>query len=94
MDPADLPGSTRSGSASAKAEGAGGYILAGLLIFGGVGVWLDRSLNTNFLTPLGIVVGCLAGGYLVYLRVVRVPTDTLVDKQNGSSSPMVEGDSR
>ncbi len=84
----------RSGSTSASAEAAGGYILAGLLIFGGVGVWLDRSLHTGVLTPLGIVVGCLAGGFLVYLRVVRVPSDALVEEQNGSSPPMAEGDSR
>ena len=36
----------------------------------------------------------LLGGYLVYLRVVRVAHDIDGEVQNGRSSGMAEGDSR
>jgi F0F1-type ATP synthase assembly protein I len=95
MAQADKPASNASFRApSVAAEAAGGYLLAGLLIFGGVGVALDRWLDMTAMTPLGIVVGCLLGGYLVYLRVVRVPRDTDDDVQNGRSSGVAEGDCR
>ena len=97
MAQADPPGdsfSAKPGSPSVGVEGAGGYILAGLLVFGGIGVWLDRSLDMAVWTPVGIVVGCLLGGYLVYLRVVRPPDANDDDVQNGSSNRMAEGDSR
>lgn len=45
------------------------------------------------MTPIGIVVGFVLGGWLVYLRVVRVPH---VDEhvQNGRTSGVAEGDGR
>jgi F0F1-type ATP synthase assembly protein I len=72
-------------------EAAGGYLIAGLLIFGGIGVLLDRWLDMTVMTPLGIVVGCLLGGYLVYLRVVRTPFGS-DDETNGRSAGVAEGD--
>jgi len=56
-------------------EAAGGYVLSGLLVFGFLGMVLDRWLGLHILTPLGLVVGALLGGYLVYVRVVRVPDE-------------------
>lgn len=54
---------------------------------------LDRLLDTSVMTPIGIVVGFLLGGWLVYLRVVRAPhVDDHV--QNGSASGVAEGDGR
>ena len=95
MAQADQPASNASsGAPSVAAEAAGGYLLAGLLIFGGIGVWLDRWLDMTAMTPVGIVVGCLLGGYLVYLRVVRVPHDIDDEVQNGRTSGMAEGDCR
>ena len=95
MAQADQPGNAGNASSrtpSAGVEAAGGYLLAGLLIFGGLGVWLDRSLDMSVMTPVGIVVGFLLGGYLVYLRVVRAPDAN--EGQNGSSSGVAEGDDR
>jgi F0F1-type ATP synthase assembly protein I len=95
MAQADQPaGNASSRAPSVAAEAAGGYLLAGLLIFGGIGVWLDRWLDMTAMTPVGIVVGCLLGGYLVYLRVVRVPHEIGDEVQNGRSSGMAEGDCR
>ena len=95
MAQADQPaGNASSGAPSVAAEAAGGYLLAGLLIFGGIGVVLDRWLDMTAMTPVGIVVGFLLGGYLVYLRVVRVPHDIDGEVQNGRSSGVAEGDCR
>lgn len=94
MAQADQPaGNASSGAPSVAAEAAGGYLLAGLLLFGGIGVVLDRWLDTTAMTPVGIVVGFLLGGYLVYLRVVRVPHDD-GEVQNGKGSGVAEGDCR
>ncbi len=95
MAQADQPGNAGNHSSSGSTvgvEAAGGYILAGLLIFGGLGMWLDRWLDVTALTPLGIVVGCLLGGYLVYLRFVRAPRAD--DMLKGRSSGVAEGDHR
>ena len=86
-------GNASSRSPSVAYEAAGGYLLSGLLLFGGLGVLLDRWLDTSVMTPVGIVVGFLLGGWLVYLRVVRVPhVDDRV--QNGRASGVAEGDGR
>lgn len=50
-----------------------GYVPAGVLIWGGLGLLLDRWLDLSFLTPLGLVLGWVLGSYLTYVRVVRVP---------------------
>ena len=71
---------------------------------------LDRWLGLTAMTPIGIVVGGLLGGYLIYLRFVRTPqqvggtageTDgrTVGETadttvQNGRGSGVAEGDSR
>ena len=53
---------------SNAAYGALGYLLAGLLVWGGVGFALDHWLGTRFLVLIGILVGGAAGLYLVYVR--------------------------
>jgi hypothetical protein len=34
---------------------------------------MDRWLGLSVMTPLGLVLGAAAGGYLLYVRVVRQP---------------------
>jgi ATP synthase protein I len=47
-------------------------LLAGMLVWGGLGYLLDRLLwEPKVLTGLGIIVGAAAGGYIVYLRYGR-----------------------
>jgi hypothetical protein len=96
MAQADQPGNAGTGCAGHPApalEAAGGHPLGGLLLFGGCGVLLDRWLDMTVMTPVGIVVGCLLGGYLVYLRVVRTPFGA-GDDQNGRSAGVAEGEHR
>ena len=48
-----------------------GYLLSGLLFWGGVGWALDRWLGTTFLLLTGLLVGAASGIYLVWLRFGR-----------------------
>jgi F0F1-type ATP synthase assembly protein I len=49
-----------------------GSLLAGPIVWGGVGYLLDEALGTGrVLTAIGVVVGALAGFYIVYLRFGR-----------------------
>ena len=48
-----------------------GYLLSGLLFWGGVGYFADRFFNTSYLTLAGILVGMGGGLYLVWLRFGR-----------------------
>jgi hypothetical protein len=66
-DPNDPTGGRPDGGAYA-AYSAIGYLLAGLLFWGGVGLALDRWLGTNFLVLIGMLVGGAAAMYLIYVR--------------------------
>jgi F0F1-type ATP synthase assembly protein I len=48
-----------------------GYLLSGLLFWGGVGLGLDKWLGTSFLLLTGLLVGAGSGIYLVWLRFGR-----------------------
>ena len=49
-----------------------GSLLAGPVVWGGVGFLLDRWLGTGrVLTAIGVVVGSLTAFYIVYLRFGR-----------------------
>jgi ATP synthase protein I len=48
-----------------------GYLLSGLLFWGGVGWGLDRWLGTSYLLLVGLLVGMGASLYLVWLRFGR-----------------------
>jgi hypothetical protein len=44
-------------------------ILAGMLLWGGLGYLLDRLVwDLKVFTALGFVLGAAGGGYIVYLR--------------------------
>ncbi len=44
------------------------YLLSGLIVWGGGGLLLDRWLGTQFLVLIGMLIGGVAGMYLVYIR--------------------------
>ena len=44
------------------------YLLSGLLLWGGLGVLLDRWLDTEFFVLIGLLVGGVGSVYLVYIR--------------------------
>ncbi len=48
-----------------------GYLLSGLVIWGGVGLLLDRWLGTRFLVLIGLLVGGASALYLIYVRYGR-----------------------
>ena len=47
------------------------YLVAGVLVYGGVGWLIDRWLNTNFALAAGIIFGAGVGIYMVYRRYGR-----------------------
>jgi F0F1-type ATP synthase assembly protein I len=48
-----------------------GYLLSGLIIWGGIGWGLDRWLETNYFLLVGMLLGAGASIYLVWLRFGR-----------------------
>ena len=48
-----------------------GYLLSGLLFWGGVGLGLDKWLGTSYLLLVGLLLGMGASLYLVWLRFGR-----------------------
>jgi F0F1-type ATP synthase assembly protein I len=48
-----------------------GYLLSGLLIWGGIGWGFDRWLGTTYLVLIGMLLGAGASIYLVWLRFGR-----------------------
>jgi F0F1-type ATP synthase assembly protein I len=59
-------------SGEAVAWSALGSLLAGPIVWGGLGFLLDRHFGTGrLLTAIGVVVGSLTAFYIVYLRFGR-----------------------
>jgi ATP synthase protein I len=48
-----------------------GYLISGLLIWGGIGYGLDQWLGTSYFLLLGMLLGAGAAIYLVWLRFGR-----------------------
>ena len=48
-----------------------GYLLSGLLIWGGIGWGLDNWLGTSYLLLAGLLLGAGSSIYLVWLRFGR-----------------------
>ena len=46
-------------------------LIAGFVVWGGIGFLLDRWLGTKFLTPVGVIVGMVLGIYAVVARYGR-----------------------
>jgi len=69
-----LPPTGQPGSAPAADRPQGdpwqafGYIVAGVLFYGGIGFGLDRWLDTKFLVVIGIFLGAGLGIYMTFKR--------------------------
>ena len=48
-----------------------GYLLSGLIFWGGVGWALDKWLGTTLLTLIGLLIGVSSSLYLIWLRFGR-----------------------
>jgi len=48
-----------------------GYLVSGLLFWGGIGWAADHFFNTTYLTLIGLLVGMGGALYLIWLRFGR-----------------------
>lgn len=48
-----------------------GYLLSGLLVWGGIGYGLDHFLNREIFTLIGLLLGMGSALYLVWMRFGR-----------------------
>lgn len=71
----------REGAAQHRGELAGmdqgmrvlSYLIAGVLVYGGLGWVGDHYLGTGFLLPIGIVLGAAGGCYVIIKRYGQFP---------------------
>ncbi|HEX8510115.1 MAG TPA: AtpZ/AtpI family protein [Propionibacteriaceae bacterium] len=49
------------------------YLIAGVLVYGGLGLLADHYLGTAFLLPIGIVLGAAGGCYVIIRRYGQFP---------------------
>ena len=49
------------------------YLIAGVLVYGGLGWVADHYLGTSFLLPIGIVLGAAGGCYVIIRRYGQFP---------------------
>jgi F0F1-type ATP synthase assembly protein I len=47
------------------------FLITGVLLFGGIGWGLDKVLGTEWILPIGLLVGGFASVYLIYIRYGR-----------------------
>jgi ATP synthase protein I len=81
-----LPAGSGTGPSLSNDGGVAGYLLAGICLFGGLGLLMDHWLGVSFLTPVGLVMGAAAGGYLIFVRVVREPKAAPAEAPGGSGT--------
>jgi F0F1-type ATP synthase assembly protein I len=55
-------------SASDAAWNVPAYLLAGIILYGGIGFALDRWLGTSWLVLVGMLVGAALALYLIWVR--------------------------
>ena len=67
-------GSASGGSPQGDPWHAFGYLVAGVLLYGGIGLLLDHWLGTRFLVVVGILFGAGLGIYATWSRF-RIPID-------------------
>ena len=66
--PQEGPVSKRGDSDSEAAWGVLGYLVSGLLAWGGIGAIADHFLKTSIFFPIGLALGSVLGLYLVWVR--------------------------
>ena len=82
------PGSGPDKTAMDQGMRALSYLISGVLLYGALGWVGDHFLHTNFLLPIGIVLGA---GFGIYSTIRRLSVTDL-DNKAGSSAPKKEGD--
>jgi len=57
-----------------------GYLVSGVAVYGLIGLGLSKWLHAGYWIPIGILVGAVAGMYLVFAQYrVHPPTDVKSD---------------
>jgi len=69
------PPRDRLGTREANATEITGTLLVGPALWAAIGYGLDRWLGTNFLIMVGLILGAVAGVYLVYVKWGRAVND-------------------
>lgn len=63
------------------------YLISGVIVWGGLG-WLgDFLLKTNFLLPIGIVLGAGLGIYMIIVKYGRIEPPASTDRDGTDSAP-------
>jgi len=63
------------------------YLIAGVLVYGGLGWWGDHYFGTGFLLPIGIVLGAAGGCYVIIRRYGQVPEALSTGDGTGQPGP-------
>ncbi|MCW2528242.1 MAG: AtpZ/AtpI family protein [Pseudonocardiales bacterium] len=76
-----------------------GYLVAGVVFYGAIGVGLSVWLDATYWIPIGILVGAGFGMYMVFARYRVHPPDTTppslstpIDADAGSNEPPLRND--
>jgi hypothetical protein len=48
-----------------------GYLLSGLVIWGGLGHFVDRWMGTHLFFPCGLLLGISSAFYLIWMRFIK-----------------------
>lgn len=59
------------------------YLVAGVLLYGALGWFGDRHFDTNFLLPIGIVLGAGLSVYLIIRRFGQLGVDDIAPRGSG-----------
>jgi len=69
MNKGEQDGDSENRAMDAAAWGSVGYLLSGMLFYGGIGWLLDRwTGHSTLFLPIGIMVGVILALALVYIR--------------------------
>ena len=67
-----------------------GYLPAGVIVWGGIGLLLDHWLGTGFFTPVGLALGLSLAVYLVIHVCVRRPAPEFAAPEPRDEQPVQE----
>ncbi|MGL5825849.1 MAG: AtpZ/AtpI family protein [Nocardioides sp.] len=69
-----------------------GYLVAGVVLYGGAGWLLDRWFGTSFLVVIGILVGSGLGIYQTWARFRALPISAVPQQQKSPGNDRDAGD--
>lgn len=67
-----------------------GYLPAGIIVWGGIGLLLDHWLGMGIFTPIGLALGLSLAVYLVIHHCVLRPAPEFAAPRDGDEEPVQE----